>query len=70
MARSIDFSPALRFSPNAQVTLSTDMYAPLLTSFRPLFAANPSLLRYFGMYYTPDLGATGDDGRRVRREPA
>lgn len=54
----VDFSPAMRFSPNAQVTLSTGMYAPLLTNFRPLFTANPSLLRYFGMYYTPDLGAT------------
>jgi hypothetical protein len=54
----VDFSPALRFSPDAQVTLSTGIYAPLLTSLRPLFATNPSLLRYFAMYYTPDLGTT------------
>jgi hypothetical protein len=54
----IDFKPGLRFSPTAQVTLSTGMYAPLLTTLRPLFSSNPSLLRFFGMYYTPDLGAT------------
>lgn len=55
----IDFSPELRFSPSVQVTLSTGIYAPLLTTLRPLFASNPSLLRYFGMYYTTDFGATG-----------
>jgi hypothetical protein len=54
----VDFSPELRFSPTAQVTLSTGMYAPLLTALRPWLATNPSLLQYFGMYYTPDLGAT------------
>lgn len=54
----VDFSPAMRFNPDAQVTLSTGMYAPLLTTLRPLIASNPSILRYFSMYYTPDLGAS------------
>lgn len=61
----VDFSPALRFNPNATVTISTDAYAPVLTYFRNYWLANPSALRYFGMYYTPDFGATGltDAGR-------
>lgn len=56
----IDFAPQLRFSPNAEVTLATGIYASLLSSLRPSFATNPSVLRYFGMYYTPDLGTTGN----------
>ena len=55
----IDFSPDLRFSPNATVTLSTDLYAPVLTAFRSYYSANPSALRNFGIYYTTDFGATG-----------
>jgi hypothetical protein len=54
----VDFSPGLRFSPDAQVTLSTSMYAPILVPLRDYFAANPSALRNFGIYYTPDLGMT------------
>ena len=55
----VDFSPALRFNPNTNVTLTTAVYAPVLTFFRSYFLANPSALRYFGVYYTPDFGATG-----------
>ncbi|HEY9225029.1 MAG TPA: hypothetical protein VIP11_00180 [Gemmatimonadaceae bacterium] len=55
----VDFSPDLRFSPRAQVTLSTDLYESLLTSFRGFFEANPSSLRYFGIYYTSDFGQSG-----------
>jgi hypothetical protein len=54
----VDFSPALRFSPNANVVISTDAYALVLTFFRSYWLANPGALRYFGMYYTPDFGAT------------
>lgn len=54
----VDFSPALRFNPNTAVIISTDAYAPVLTYFRSYWLANPGALRYFGMYYTPDLGAT------------
>jgi hypothetical protein len=52
----VDFTPDIRFSPKTQVTLSTDLYAPILTMFRGYFAANPSSLRYFGIYYTSDFG--------------
>jgi hypothetical protein len=54
----VDFSPDIRFSPKAQVTLSTSLFAPVLTMFRGYFQANPSALRYFSIYYTPDFGNT------------
>jgi hypothetical protein len=54
----VDFSPDIRFSPSKEVTLSTDLYAPVLTMFRQYFQANPSSLRYFSIYYTPDFGDT------------
>jgi hypothetical protein len=61
----VDFSPALRFNPKTTVTISTDLYAPVLTYFRSYWLSNPDALRFFGMYYTPDFGATGftDAGR-------
>jgi hypothetical protein len=55
----VDFSPDIRFSPSKQVTLSTDLYAPLLTAFRGYWESNQWALRYFGIYYTSDLGVTG-----------
>jgi hypothetical protein len=54
----VDFSPDIRFAPETEVTLSTDLFAPTLTMFRGLFAANPEWLRYFGIYYSSDFGAT------------
>jgi hypothetical protein len=61
----VDFTPALRFNPKTTVTISTGAYAPVLTYFRNYFLNNPGALRYFGMYYTPDFGATAftDAGR-------
>ena len=53
----IDFSPELRFSPSTNVTLSTSLYASILTSGRGYFEHNPSALRFFGMYYVPSLGS-------------
>lgn len=55
----VDFSPALRFNPRTTVTISTDVYAPVLTYFSDYWLANPGALRYFGMYYTADFGNTG-----------
>lgn len=54
----VDFSPDLRFSPKTEVTLSTSLFAPMLTAFRGYFGANASSLRHFGIYYSTDLGAT------------
>lgn len=53
----VDFSPELRFNPQTQVTLSTSLYAAILTSARGYFSSHPSALRYFGMYYVPTLGS-------------
>lgn len=54
----VGFSPALRFNPSTTVTISTGLYAPLLTAFRSYWVANPSALHWLGIYYTPDLGQT------------
>jgi hypothetical protein len=54
----VDFSPALRFSPAAQVTLSTSLYSTILTIASNYFSQNPSALRFFGMYYSPTIGST------------
>jgi hypothetical protein len=53
----VDFSPELRFSPNAQVTLSTSLYSSILTLGASYFSQHPSALGFFGMYYVPALGA-------------
>jgi len=55
----VDFATNLRFNPKTTVTISTDAYAPVLTFFRNYWLGNPDALRYFGMYYTSDFGATG-----------
>ena len=54
----VDFAPDLRFAPDASVTLSTDAYAQILTTFRSYFAGNEWALRYFGINYTSDFGET------------
>ena len=54
----VDFSPDLRFAPDANVTLSTDVYSQILTTFRSFFDGNAWALRYFGINYTSDLGET------------
>lgn len=61
----VDFSPALRFNPNTQVTISTNAYAFSLTTFASFFAANPGALHFLGIYYEPALGGAGqtDAGR-------
>ena len=57
-ARSSTSVPSSASVPTADgdaVDRNVRVAADLLT---PLFTTNPSLLRYFGMYYTPDLGVT------------
>jgi hypothetical protein len=56
---SIDFQPALRFSPKQEVRISTGVYAGILTTFSDYFAANPSALHFLGIYYAPDLSSAG-----------
>lgn len=53
----VDFSPELRFSPSAQVTLSTDLYASLLTAGHGYFVAHPEAIQSLGIYYIASLGS-------------
>lgn len=53
----VDFEPNLRFSPDKQVTLSTDLFANTIRSNRSYFASFPSLLRPLAVYYSPNFGA-------------
>jgi hypothetical protein len=55
---SITFSPAMRFNPSTQVTLSTGVYASMLRSSRSLWLANPGALRSLGIYYIDDFNVT------------
>jgi hypothetical protein len=56
---SVDFQPALRFSPKQEVRISTGVYAGILTTFSDYFAANPSALHFLAIYYAPDLTSAG-----------
>jgi hypothetical protein len=54
---AVDFEPGLRFAPNSGVTISTDVFAPVLLSNRGYFAQHPSALGSLAMYYVPSLGS-------------
>jgi hypothetical protein len=53
---SIDFTPALRFSPNRQVTISTDIFAPLILANKDYYAKNKDALNAFTIFYSSTLG--------------
>lgn len=53
-----DFSPELRFSPSTQVTVSSDIFAHVLTSNRNYFLSNPSSLSFLAIGFSPSLGGT------------
>ncbi len=53
----VDFTPELRFSPGSQVTISTSLYAPVITAAHGFFNSNPDALRHYAIYYVPTLGA-------------
>ena len=55
---AVDFSPALRFNPATEVTISTDIFAPVIRANREFFSKNPSALNPLAILYSPDLGAT------------
>ncbi|HEX3866985.1 MAG TPA: hypothetical protein VHV78_09540 [Gemmatimonadaceae bacterium] len=52
-----DFSPALRFSPSATVTISTNAFVTTIKSNAALYAANHSALNSLVLYYAPSAGA-------------
>jgi hypothetical protein len=53
---AVDFQPELQFSPSANVTLSTDIYAPTIVRNRSYYAAHPSELGSLAMAYIPSIG--------------
>jgi len=55
---AVDFQPDLRFVPNKQVILSTDLFAKTLRSNRWYFSQSPSSVRGLALFYSPSLGAT------------
>ena len=55
---SIDFSPALRFSPTRQVTISTDIFASIILANKDYYAKNKDALNALTIFYTPSIGAT------------
>jgi hypothetical protein len=55
---AIDFTPALRFSPSSQVTISTGVFAPVLKANKDYFLAHPSALNFLAISYSPGLGAS------------
>lgn len=53
----IDFQPSLRFAPSKVVTLSTDLFAPTLSSAKGFFRAYPSALRPLSFSYAASMDA-------------
>ncbi|HEY4306195.1 MAG TPA: hypothetical protein VGM82_17110 [Gemmatimonadaceae bacterium] len=56
---AVDFQPNLRFSPDKQVVLSTDLFASTLKGNRSYFLNTPSGLQSLAFYYSPTLGGEG-----------
>jgi hypothetical protein len=55
---AVDFQPELRFSPSAQVTVSTDVFAPVIVGSHDFLSHYPATLRPLAMFYETSLGAT------------
>jgi hypothetical protein len=56
---TVDFTPQLRFSPLAgPVTISTDLFAKVLTANASYFATNPDALEFLAINYVPTITAT------------
>ena len=55
---AVDFQPDLRFSPDKQVTLSTDLFSSTLRANRGYFRAAPASLQRLTFLYSPSLNAT------------
>jgi hypothetical protein len=65
---AVDFQPELRFSPDAQVTVATDIFAPVITGNRDFFARYPSALRPLAVMYSPSMGASAVGDYLVDRD--
>jgi len=56
---AVDFTPALRFSPSANVIVSTDVFASYIVANQDYFRTHRSALSAFAILYSPSLGAKG-----------
>jgi len=56
---TVDFTPALRFSPSAKVIVSTDVFASYILANQDYLRTHRSSLSAFAILYSPSLGATG-----------
>jgi hypothetical protein len=54
---AVDFSPELRFSPKTQVTISSDIFASILSGNRYYFLSHPAALNFLAISYAPSLGS-------------
>jgi hypothetical protein len=52
----VDFEPNLRFAPDKEVILSTDIFAPTLRYASGMFRVYPSILRGLSFYYASSMG--------------
>jgi hypothetical protein len=55
---AIDFTPDLRFSPSSQVTIATDIFAPVLKANKDYFLSHPGSLNFLAISYASSLGAS------------
>ncbi len=55
---AIDFSPALRFSPTTQVTISTDIFASMIKTNRDYILKHPDVVNPLAIFYSSTLGAS------------
>jgi len=56
---SVDFTPALRFSPSAKVIISTDVFASFILANQDYFRTHHNALSAFAILYSPSLGEKG-----------
>jgi len=54
---AVDFQPDLRFAPDKEVTLSTDLFSSTLRANRWFFSASKASVRPLAFLYSPSLGA-------------
>jgi hypothetical protein len=54
---TVDFTPALRFSPSAKVIISTDVFASFILANQDYFRTHHSALSAFAILYSPGLGS-------------
>lgn len=54
---AIDFTPSLRFSPSTPVTISTDIFAPVLKANKDYLLSHPGSLNFLAISYASALGS-------------